>query len=302
MKRSALIAVATLLLGTSAAVAPSAQAMPYPPPPAPVGQNGVCETGEFCLYYNSNNAGSMVDLSGGRKNYGADPATCIKFITSGSGRGLCVKNNAASVWNREAAVVTVFYKSNWAGAIDSIGSGAKVNLSATLKNEDAGHVVGSAANDSLQFGLYHASGAHISAYFDGYLNTPGRHEGTDIARNIGDPVYALTSGRVTRVAEGHTGGDGLSTIAIYNADLNKTVVYLHTNPLDSLDAGDTVSRGQKIATQSWRGISSSSASHTHVEMRLGEQRYAAPSVGDPDLTNPIPTEFWMNRGYNICCS
>ena len=63
-----------------------------------------------------------------------------------------------------------------------------------------------------------------------------------------------------------------------------------------------VARGQAIATESWRGVSTSGAAHTHVEMRLGRQTHAADSTDDPNLTNPIPTEFWMGRGYNICCT
>lgn len=294
MKKTALAALGAAVLSTIVINAPTAQAA--------TAQNGMCESGEVCLYYNSDQQGSMVDLVGGHKDYGSNTSTCIKFITAGAGRGQCVKNNAASVWNRESAVVTVFYKSDWAGAIDSIDSGARANLSSTLKNENAGHVVGNSANINLQYGLYQAAGGRITSYFDGYLSTPGRHEGIDIAKGIGEPVYALVSGRVTNVVEGATGGDGLSTIAIYNAALNRTIVYLHSNPLDSLNRGDNVSRGQRIATESWRGISSSSSAHTHVEMRVGEQRYAAVSVGDPNLDNPLPTEFWMDRGYNICCS
>jgi len=281
---------AALLAATFAGFAPSAQAANP--------QNGVCEPGEFCLYFNSNQTGSMVDMGRGHKDYGSG-AGCITFITAGDGRGRCVKNNAASAWNREAAAVTVFYKSNWAGAIDSVLSDSRANLAET-KNENAGHVVGDPANSRLTTGLY-SGGGRITAYFDGYLSTSGRHEGIDMAKGAGQSVYALISGRVTNVVEGATGSGGLSTIAIYNAELNRTLVYLHTNPLDALDAGDYVSRGDRIATESWRGISSSSSAHTHVEMRVGEQRSAAVSVNDPNLTNPIPTGFWMNRHYNICC-
>ncbi len=291
-KKPALAALGGALLSATVVLAPSAQAAEA--------QNGDCESGEFCLYYNSDQQGSMVDMAGGHKNYGSDTSTCVKFITDGNGKGRCVKNNAASAWNREDNAVTVFYKNEWAGAIDSILSGNKANLSAT-KNENAGHVVGDSANSSLEIGLYEARGGRITAYFDGYLVTSGRHEGIDFAKGIGESVYALTGGKVTNVVEGYTGSSGLSTIAIYNADHNRTVVYLHTNPLDGLNTGDTVSRGQRIATESWRGVSSSSAAHTNVEMRVGEQKYAAKSVDDPDLDNPIPTEFWMNRGYNICC-
>ena len=291
-KKLALAAIGAVLMGTALAASPSATAA--------TGGNGVCETGEFCLYYNSNQAGSMVDLGGGRKDYGTG-AGCVKFVSAGSGRGLCAKNNAASAWNRESSVVTVFYKSNWAGSVDAIGSGSKADLNANLKNDNAGHVVGKVGNDTLGSGVYHAGGSRITAYFDGYRSTSGRHEGVDLAKGVGADVHALLGGTVTRVTEGAAGSGGLSQIAVYHSTLNRTVVYLHTNPLDSVDVGDSISKGQRIATESWRGISSSGAAHTHVEMRVGRQTSAATSVGDPTLTNPVPTQFWMDRGYNICC-
>lgn len=257
-------------------------------------RNGVCESGEVCLYFNSNHEGSLVDFAGSVKSYGTG-TDCVKFISSGNGRGQCVKNNAASVWNRMSVPVTVFYKSDWAGAIDSFGAGGKANLSSALKNENAGHVVGRGGNDPLENGVYHSTGGHISAYFDGYLSTSGRHEGIDFARGTGVPVYSLIEGTVINKNEG---GGGLSTISIYNSGLDRSVIYLHTNPLDGLRVGQHVNRGQQIATEASRGAS---AAHTHVEMRVGRKELAAPSVGDPTLTNPIPTAFWMDRGYNICC-
>ncbi len=292
MKKMAIAGLGAAMLGIALLTAPAAQAA--------TAKNGVCESGEFCLYYNSDHGGSLVDLANSQKTYGTG-AGCIEFVSTGSGKGQCVKNNTASVWNRESAVVTVFYKSDWAGSIDSIPSGAKVNLKSTLKNNNAGHVVGDATNDSLQFGLYQASGGTISAYFDGYLNTPGRHEGVDIAKGVGADVHSLTDGTVTRVTQGARGSGGLSTLAIYNSNLDKTIVYLHSDPL-AFSVGANINRGQKIADEDWRGVSSSGAAHTHVEMRPGRQTAAAPSVNDYTLSNPIPTEFWMNRGYNACCS
>jgi murein DD-endopeptidase MepM/ murein hydrolase activator NlpD len=258
-------------------------------------RNGVCEDGEVCLYYNSDNQGSLVDFSGSVKDYGTG-ADCITFISSGSGRGQCVKNNAASVWNRKSVPVTIFYKSDWSGAIDSFIAGRKGNLRPELKNENAGHVVGEAGNDRIEYGLYHNDGGAITTYFDGYLSTPGRHEGIDIARSAGSDVFALIGGTVQLREE--FGSGGLSTLSIYNADLDVTIIYLHTNPLDGWQRGDHVDRGQRIATEASRGASSP---HTHVEMRPGKHDRAAPSVNDFNLENPIPTTFWMNRGYNICC-
>ena len=257
-------------------------------------RNGVCEDGEVCLYFNSNHEGSLVDFAGSVRDYGTG-ADCVKFISAGNGRGQCAKNNAASVWNRKSVPVTVFFKSDWSGPIDSFVAGKKANLSATLKNENASHVVGEAGNDRLEVGLYGSTGGAISTYFDGYLNTPGRHEGIDLTNGAGSNVFSLTSGTVINKNEG---GGGLSTISIYNAALDVSIIYLHTNPLDGLRVGDHVDRGQRIATEAARGADSA---HTHVEMRPGRRELAAVSVGDPDLTNPIPTSFWMNRGYNICC-
>ncbi|MEV0272741.1 M23 family metallopeptidase [Hamadaea sp. NPDC050747] len=285
MKRTLIVAATAVLLGAMVGAAPAQAAN---------ARNGVCEDGEICLYYNSDNAGSLVDFAGSIQDYGTGSG-CVTFISSGSGRGQCVKNNAASVWNRKSVPVTIFYKSDWSGAIDSFIAGAKGNLRPELKNENASHVVGEAGNDRLEFGLYHDDAGAISAYFDGYLSTSGRHEGIDLARSAGSAVYALTSGTVIYKNEG---GGGLSTLSIYNADLDKTVIYLHTDPLDGLSVGEHVDKGQRIATEASRGASSA---HTHVEMRPGRHELAAVSVGDSTLSNPIPTTFWMNRGYNICC-
>jgi murein DD-endopeptidase MepM/ murein hydrolase activator NlpD len=115
---------------------------------------------------------------------------------------------------------------------------------------------------------------------------------------VGAPVYSLTSGTVLRVAKGSRGSSGLSTIAIYDSATNKTVIYLHSNPV-GIKAGDKVSVGQKIATMDWRGISKSSGAHTHVEVRNGQQKYAAKSVNDYKLDNSNPTSFWNNKGYTI---
>lgn len=272
------------LVAGAVAAAPAAQAA--------TGQNGVCETGEFCLYYNSDHAGSMVDLAAGRKDYGSG-TDCVKFLTTGSGKGQCVKNNTASVWNREGVVVTVFYKSNWSGAIDSIAAGDKVNLDSRLKNNNAGHVVGVVGNNTFEYGVYHTGSARVTAWFDGYLQTAGRHEGIDVAYQPGAHVYAMLNGVVTRRDEG---GGGLSTLAVYNAGLNKTVIYLHLDPR-AFSVGDSISRGQHIGFEAARGAGSA---HTHVELRDGKQTHAQYS-SDSTLANSIPTQFWMDRGYNACC-
>lgn len=262
-------------------------------------RDGTCNSGEFCLYYNSNQAGSVSDFTSSISDYGATQPSCYEFKGSGNGKGICVKNNAASVWNRTSGPVTVFYNSGYNGASQTIASGAKANLNATLKNENAAHQFGSAATTKMSTALYETSGGRITCGFDGYTSTPGRHEGIDIARSIGSSVHALVSGKVVNVVRGSNGSGGLSTIAIYNATYDKTVIYLHSAPLSGLAVGQSISKGQKIATEAWRGISSSSSAHTHVEMRPGRHTLASKSVNDPNLDNPNPTSFWNARGYKV---
>ncbi|MGS0683683.1 peptidase inhibitor family I36 protein [Nakamurella sp. GG22] len=263
-------------------------------------RDGHCDAGEFCLYYNSNQAGSVSDFTGSISDYGSTQPSCYDFKGAGNGKGVCVKNNAASVWNRTSGPVTVFFNSGYGGASQKIAAGGKANLSSALKNENASHKFGAVTGrTNMSSGLYGLSGGRITCGFDGYVNTPGRHEGIDIARGIGSPVRALVAGKVVNIVRGASGGGGLSTIAVYNSTYDKTIVYLHSAPLSGLSVGQNISKGQKIATESWRGISSSGSAHTHVEMRLGKRTLAAKSVGDSHLDNPNPTSFWNARGYTV---
>ncbi|MEW9527430.1 M23 family metallopeptidase, partial [Microbispora sp. NPDC049125] len=193
--------------------------------------------------------------------------------------------------------------SNYGGSYQDFKAGAKGNLTAGLKNQNASHQFSPSTSTStrvnMSYALYKTGGGHISCGFDGYTTTRGRHEGIDIARSIGSDVHALVSGQIINVAFGHNGGSGLSTIAIYNASLNKTIIYLHSAPRSSLRVGQQISRGQIIADEAWHGVSSSGAAHTHVEMRPGRQRLAAKSVGDSTLSNPNPNSFWVSQGYNV---
>lgn len=112
---------------------------------AATARNGKCETGEFCLYFNSNEAGSVSDFTTSISDYGAKQPSCYEFKGAGNGKGKCVKNNAASVWNRTSKPVTVYYNSGYAGAKQVIKAGAKANLTSTLKNENAAHHIGTVA-------------------------------------------------------------------------------------------------------------------------------------------------------------
>ncbi|RZT79267.1 peptidase M23-like protein [Micromonospora violae] len=289
--RKSLAAVGVVLAATTSILSVTS-------PASAAARDGVCESGEFCYYYNSDNAGSISDFTGSLADYGTEQPSCYDFKGAGAGKGLCIKNEAASVWNRSSKTVRVYYNSGYAGSYQDFASGAKGNLNATLKNNNASHEFGPSTRTNLSYALYQASGGVVTCAFDGYTTTSGRHEGIDIARSIGSDVRALVSGTVTYVARGATGRSGLSTISVYNSSLNKTVIYLHTAPRSGVSVGDTISKGQIIGDESWHGVTSSSSAHTHVEVRAGRQTHAAVSVGDPVLDNADPTSFWNSQGYN----
>lgn len=303
--RVALAGLAAAVLGTTLAAAPAAQA---------AARDGKCDSGEFCVYFNSNQKGSVSDFKTSIPDYGATQPGCFEYRGPGKGKGKCVKNEGASVWNRTSTNVTVFFNSNYAGAAQAFPSGRRANFSSGLKNQNASHRIGNAPSTgnpgnpgggsttgkvSMSSVLYKsAAGGTISAGFDGYNTTPGRHEGIDFTKGLGVSVYNLVAGTVTRVTQGARGGSGLSQLAIYDAKAKKTVIYLHLDPL-ALRVGQSIKKGQKIGVEDYRGVSSSSAAHTHVEMRPGKQTSASKSVGDPNLDNPNPTSYWASKGYNV---
>ncbi len=108
-------------------------------PASAAGRDGTCDGGEFCYYFNSNEAGSVSDFTTSMDDYGATQPSCYEFKGAGAGKGVCVKNNAASVWNRTSKTVRVYFNSNFAGASQDFAPGAKGNLNATLKNQNASH-------------------------------------------------------------------------------------------------------------------------------------------------------------------
>lgn len=326
MKPSPRLAVVLgTLAATSAVAVPAADAAP---------RNGVCEPGEFCVYFNSGQQGSVSDFTSSLGNYGTTQPSCYEFRGPGNGRGLCIKNAGASVWNRAAVPVTVFFNSGFAGPSQTVPAGARANLRAGIKNENASHRFAAAPAPkptpkptptpqptpqptpvttptptpapgtkpkprAMSAVLYGRGGGRVTAAFDGYENTHGRHEGIDFALGQGRPVHALVSGTVTAVSPGARGRSGLSTIAIYVPSAKRTVIYLHTAPAGGLRAGRKVRVGQRIATEDWRGVSQARSAHTHVEMRPGRQTRASKSVGDGDLDNPDPRPFWRSLGYEI---
>ena len=134
MARRIASAGSLLLLTASAFLIPTSAA-------SAAERDGVCDEGEVCFYYNSNGEGSVSDFSSSVPNYGGSQPNCYEFKGDGNGRGECVKNNVASVWNRTGQSVTIYYNSNYSGPSQTIPDGEPVNLRPDLKNENASHKI-----------------------------------------------------------------------------------------------------------------------------------------------------------------
>ncbi|MDO7869408.1 CHAP domain-containing protein [Nocardioides jiangxiensis] len=133
--------IRTMALTASVATVASLFAATAAPAQAATARNGVCETGEFCYSYNSDFAGSVSDHGTRLGDYGSTTPSCYTFRTPGkAGYGQCVKNNAASVWNRTSQTIRVYYNSNYSGAYVDVAAGVKRNLAGTaLYNQNASH-------------------------------------------------------------------------------------------------------------------------------------------------------------------
>lgn len=242
--------------------------------------------------------------------YPVSSGTRTAWFARSAFTGYDLANGAAEKWEQKGQVTT-YKRSDGKETYGYISEGdicyklsEKGNYKQVIYPVSGGYKIGwiqtngASETSDLSYALYHSSKAYISCGFDGYVNTNGRHEGIDIKYKTGSTVYALTSGVVTGAKKGKTGRGGLSTLAVYNASDKKTVVYLHMT-LSSVSVGDKIQVGQKIGTQSWRGISSSNAAHTHVEVRDGKKTAAAKSVDDYTLDNSNPENYWKSKGYEI---
>lgn len=98
----------------------------------------------------------------------------------------------------------------------------------------------------------------------GHIGFSGIHEGIDFVNYDGAPLYAILGGKVTR------GADRDGTIAIYNAEYDCTLLYLHCKN-SQVRRGDMVDAGQLVG---YEGNTNSGSPYTHVEFRYGEHQTA----------------------------
>jgi murein DD-endopeptidase MepM/ murein hydrolase activator NlpD len=102
----------------------------------------------------------------------------------------------------------------------------------------------------------------ISSEFGQRSSKP--HEGIDIAADIGEPIFAASSGTVIYSGNGMRGYG--NSLILRHAD-STTTLYAHAAALDAKQ-GANVSRGTRIATVGSTGRST--GPHLHFEVRVGE--------------------------------
>lgn len=144
--------------------------------------------------------------------------------------------------------------------------------------------------DAMRIALYGGDMGEVSMFYaqycerrgNGYGQTgfTGVHEGIDFTNEPEAPLYAILGGEVTRA------GDSNGTVAVYNADYDVTVLYLHCEEIE-VRRGDKIEAGEYIAVEGKKG---SGGTYTHVELRNGRHTTSNPyrnTILESDCPYPV---------------
>ncbi|MBQ4263998.1 MAG: M23 family metallopeptidase [Clostridia bacterium] len=144
--------------------------------------------------------------------------------------------------------------------------------------------------DAMRVALYGEDAGEVSMFYAQYCERQGDgrgrtgftgvHEGIDFTNYPEAPLYAILGGEVTRA------GDSNGTVAIYNAEYDVTVLYLHCEDIE-VRRGDVVEAGAYIAVEGKKG---SGGTYTHVEMRNGRHTTSHPyrnTILESDCPYPV---------------
>lgn len=151
--------------------------------------------------------------------------------------------------------------------------------------------------DAMRNALYGGDHGETALYYGQYCDrirgTAGRvgfsgvHEGIDFKFEPGAPLHAIIGGEVTRA------GDSNGTVAIYNAEMDATLLYLHCEKIE-VRRGDVVEAGQQVAVE---GNKNSGSDYTHVEMREGRHT-TSNTYRDTKVESACPYPY-MQKALNV---
>ncbi|WP_197288180.1 peptidoglycan DD-metalloendopeptidase family protein [Nocardia sp. NRRL S-836] len=230
-------------------------------PAAAAARDGVCDSGEFCYFYNSDRAGSISDFAGSVPDYGSTQPSCYDFKSAGAGQGLCVKNNAASVWNRTGGTVRVYYNSGYAGASQDFAAGAKTNLNSTLKNNNASHQFNPGTTG--RFWLPFPCGETWEASTRSNHSPANAVDLNHYPEDNGYKVYSSAPGTVSKVA--NLGSTSYGRYIVIDHAGGWQTLYAHLSSQD-VSVGQSVSEKTMIGRVGNTG--GSTGPHLHYEQKL----------------------------------
>lgn len=131
--------------------------------------------------------------------------------------------------------------------------------------------------DAMRYALYGADIGTVALLYGQYtdkvrskddrLGYSGIHEGIDFISRPGQQLHAILPGEVLRA-----GTDKDGTVAVYYAEKDVTVLYLHCREVEVV-RGDNVVAGQPLGVEGDKG---SGAPYAHVEVRYGKHRSPSP--------------------------
>ena len=144
--------------------------------------------------------------------------------------------------------------------------------------------------DAMRTALYGDDLGEVSMFYGQYCERRGDgrgrtgftgvHEGIDFTNEPGAALYAILGGTVTRA------GDSNGTVAVYNAEYDVTVLYLHCEDIE-VRRGDEIEAGAYLGTEGKKG---SKGTYTHVEMRYGRHTTSNPyrnTILESDCPYPV---------------
>lgn len=230
-------------------------------PASAAARDGVCDAGEFCYYYNSDNAGSVSDFTGSVSDYGTTQPSCYDFKGEGAGKGECIKNNAASVWNRSSVTVRVYFNTGYGGSSQDFGAGAKGNLNTTLKNNNASHQFNPGAGTG-QFWLPFPCNETWQASTRTGHSPANAVDFNHYPEDNGWMVYSSAPGTVSKVA--NTGSTSYGRYIVIDHAGGWQTLYAHLS-------AQNVSVGQSVTEKTMIGrvgnTGGSTGPHLHYEQK-----------------------------------